>query len=126
MTDRLSRFTPSAPGLDRDAILFAAGRRSARGSWLWKALAGLFATTQVVTLLALWPRPQPAGTFVGPPPAVAPAAPAEPPPPPGSPPADVWTAGSRPDVVQSPPTLSTVEYVDPGPPLTVRSGIRFD
>src|SRR5688500_20369614 len=105
MTDRLSRFTPSAPGLDRDALLYAAGHRSARGSWLWKALAGLFATTQVITLLMLWPRPQPAGTFVGPPPAVAPAAE---PAPPASPPADVWTAGSRPDVVQSPPALSTV------------------
>ena len=124
MTDRLSRFTPHAPGLDRDALLFAAGQRTARGSWLWKALAGLLATTQVVTLLALWPRPQPAGTFGGPPPAVAPAP--EPSLPPVSPPGDVWTAGSRPDVLQSSPALSTVQYVEPDPPLTVRSGLRFD
>ena len=126
MTDRLSRFTPNAPGLDRDAILFAAGRRSARGSWLWKALASLFATTQVVTLLVLWPQPQPAGTFVGPPPAVAPVAPPAPPAPAESSGPDVWTAGSRPDVLQSPPALSTVQYVEPDPPLTVRSGLRFD
>src|SRR5262245_13822395 len=103
MTDRLSRFTPTAPGLDRDAILFAAGRRSARGSWLWKALAGLLAATQVLTLLALWPRPQPAGTSVSPPAMVAPAAEPAPPPPPTSSPGDVLTAGSRPDVLQDSP-----------------------
>ena len=126
MTERLSRFTPNPLGLDRDGILFAAGRRAARRSWVWKALAGLFATTQVITLLALWPRPQPAGTFVGPPPAVAPVAPAEPPPPPlASPPADVWTARSWPDVLQERPALSSVEYVE-SEPLTVRSGLRFD
>ena len=53
VTDRLSRFTPHAPGLDRDAILFAAGRRSARGSWVWKAAAGLLALSQAVTLVGL-------------------------------------------------------------------------
>ena len=122
MTDRLSRFTPSASGLDRDAILYAAGRRSARGSWLWKALAGLFAPSQVVTILMLWPRPQPAGTF-DPPAAVAPAIEA---PAPASPPTDVWTAGSRVNVFEERPALSTVQFVEPDPPLTVRSGLRID
>lgn len=125
VTDRLARFTPNPAGLDRDALLFAAGRRSARGSWLWKTLAGVFATTQIVTLLALWPRPQPAGTFVGPP-VVAPAAESEPPPPPASSPVDMWTAGSRPDVLEEGPALSTVQFVESQPPLTVRSGFRFD
>ena len=56
VTDSLARFTPSAPGLDRDAILFAAGRRAARGSWVWKALAVTLAVSQLVTLVALWPK----------------------------------------------------------------------
>ena len=123
MSESLRRFTPNAPGLERDAILYAAGRRSARGSWLWKALAGLFAVTQVITLLALWPRPQPVETFVGPPSTVAPV---DPVPTPVSPPADVWTAGSRSEELPERPALSTIEFVPSDPPLTVRSGFRFD
>lgn len=124
MTDRLSRFTPNASGLDRDAILYAAGRRSARGAWAWKALAGLLAASQMVTLVVLWPRPNPVAAVVPPPPAVAPAP--EAPAPPPSPPGDVWTAGSWPDELRERPAQSTVEYVQPDPPLSVRSGLRFD
>src|SRR6184192_1017980 len=102
VTDSLPRFTPSAPGLDRDAILFAAGRRAARGSWVWKALAVTLAVSQLVTLVVLWPKEPTPTVPTAPPPAVAPAV--EPVVPPASPvPADVWTAGSRLDVLQSPP-----------------------
>jgi hypothetical protein len=56
--ERLSRFTPAAAGLDRDALLFNAGRASARPARRWQALAGVLAAAQLVTLaLLLWPRP---------------------------------------------------------------------
>jgi hypothetical protein len=53
--ERLSRFTPDAGGLDRDALLFAAGRASARPNRRWMGLSAVLATTQVLALVALWP-----------------------------------------------------------------------
>jgi hypothetical protein len=56
--ERLSRFTPDASGIDRDALLFAAGRASAHPSRRWNAVCAALVTTQLLTLgLALWPRP---------------------------------------------------------------------
>ena len=124
MTDRLSRFTPNAPGLDRDAILFAAGKRAGRGSWAWKVVAGLLAVSQAVTLVALWPREVPAVTPVTPPPVVVPPADRALPAP--SPSGDVWTVRSSPDVIQAPPSAPAGEFVSSGPPLTIGSGLRFD
>ena len=43
--ERLSRFKPDAGGLDRDALLFATGRASARPNRGWVALAALLAAT---------------------------------------------------------------------------------
>ena len=57
--ERLSRFTPYAGGLDRDALLFAAGRGSARPNRGWITLAVLLTNTQVLSLVLLWPRPTP-------------------------------------------------------------------
>jgi len=57
--ERLSRFTPNAGGLDRDALLFAAGRSSARPNRGWMTLASLLAGTQVLSLVLLWPHPTP-------------------------------------------------------------------
>ena len=57
--ERLSRFTPDAGGLDRDALLFAAGRGSARPNRGWMTLATLLASTQALSLVLLWPRPTP-------------------------------------------------------------------
>jgi len=54
--ERLSRFTPDASGLTRDALLFAAGRASVRPSRHWQALAGVLAASQLLTLVCLWPR----------------------------------------------------------------------
>src|SRR5262249_58967092 len=59
VTDRLARFTPAAAGLDRDALLFEAGRRSARSSRLWPLAAGLLAVSQVATLVVLLPHEPP-------------------------------------------------------------------
>ena len=56
----LARFTPAAPGLDRDELLFRAGRASARSGRLWKGAAALLLVTNAATL-AVWlstpPRP---------------------------------------------------------------------
>jgi hypothetical protein len=121
MTERLSRLTPSAAGLDRDALLFAAGQRSAR-SRLWPAIAGVLAIAQVATLVALWPRDS-----VGPLNVVAPAVYSQPfELPLASPPSDIWSAGSRPDVLQSTNPPSSSEFVSSGPPLTVGSSRLFD
>jgi hypothetical protein len=57
--ERLSRFTPDAGGLDRDALLFAAGRGSVRPNRGWITLATLLASTQVLSLVLLWPHPTP-------------------------------------------------------------------
>jgi hypothetical protein len=55
--DRLSRFTPDAAGLDRDRLLFEAGRASARPHRRWRALCAGLAASQLMTLTALcWPR----------------------------------------------------------------------
>jgi hypothetical protein len=59
--ERLSRFTPDGGGLDRDALLFAAGRGSARANGGWKAIATLLAASQVLSLVLLWPQRVPPG-----------------------------------------------------------------
>jgi hypothetical protein len=62
----LSRFTPDSSALDRDALLFAAGRASVPPGRRWMALAGALAASQAVTLgLLLWSGQAP--TAVGPP-----------------------------------------------------------
>ena len=118
MTERLSRLTPSAARLDRDALLFAAGQRSARSSRIWPAIVALLAIAQVVTLVVLWPRDSIA------PDAIAPSVPNTSPNyewPTAFPPADIWTVGSRSEDLRltNPPTRS--EFVSSGPPLTAGS-----
>jgi hypothetical protein len=58
IAERLSKLTPDASGLDRDALLFAAGKASVRPSRRWQALCGVFAVSQAVTFaLLFWPAP---------------------------------------------------------------------
>ena len=57
--ERLNRFTPDAGRLDRDALLFATGRESARPNRGWKTLASLLAGTQALSLALLWPHSSP-------------------------------------------------------------------
>ena len=124
MSERLSRFTPNPAGLDRDAILFAAGRESARAFRVWPLVAGLLVVSQIVTLIVLWPTSSapvlptssPNATQQSPDISLPPASPAS----------DVWSAGSRPDVLQSEPKSSSSEFISSGPPLTVGSSSRFD
>ena len=60
LAERLSRFTPDAAGLDRDTLLFAAGRASARPNRRWQVITGALAVCQLLTLMGLWPRTPPA------------------------------------------------------------------
>jgi hypothetical protein len=69
----LKKFTPAGP--NRDVLLYAAGRASARPPARWKWATGLLAVSQAVTLtLWLWPKadvvPLPLPAL--PPPVVAP------------------------------------------------------
>jgi hypothetical protein len=54
--ERLNRFTPDAGRLNRDELLFAAGRSSARANRGWMSLATVLAGTQALSLLLLWPH----------------------------------------------------------------------
>jgi hypothetical protein len=62
--ERLSRFTPDAGGLDRDSLLYAAGRESARPNRPWIVLATALALTQPLSLMLLWPHPAPPAAYV--------------------------------------------------------------
>jgi hypothetical protein len=54
--EQLSQFTPDGSGLDRDALLFAAGRASVRRNRGWATLACTLAASQLLTLVLFWPR----------------------------------------------------------------------
>jgi hypothetical protein len=62
--ESLSKFTPDATALDRDALLFAAGRASARPNRRWQAAAATLAACQLLTFVLLWSRPAPPGVPV--------------------------------------------------------------
>ena len=110
LISRLSRFTPSA-GLDREALLFEAGRASARPSGRWMALAGALAASQLVLLvLLLWPRPAPPSN--GPAPLPPPIVSVEPPQPPS--PSQLWNL--REQALESDGNLLSSPPVEPGPP----------
>lgn len=53
----LTGFTPDGTGLDRDGLLFAAGKASVRPNRGWRAATGLLAASQMLTLFLLWPAP---------------------------------------------------------------------
>jgi hypothetical protein len=59
LADRLKRFTPDGAALDRDALLFQAGRASVRPRRGWMLLALALVFSQAATLAVLWPRPFP-------------------------------------------------------------------
>jgi hypothetical protein len=59
MSERLSQFTPDPGNLDRDQLIFEAGRRSVPPPRGWQTLAGLLCVAQVLTLVFYWPRALP-------------------------------------------------------------------
>ena len=120
LAERLSRFTPDAGGLDRDALLFAAGRASVRPGRRWMALAGTLAASQLLTLVLLWPHTPP-----GPSGAPSPTPPVAVKPPPSPEPADprAW-AVNRPlptDPGDLPPPTGLDDLVPDDPPLRASS-----
>jgi hypothetical protein len=65
LAERLRRFSPDRAGLDRDALLFAAGRAAARPNRRWQALTALLAACQLISLSLLWPRSLPPALPMG-------------------------------------------------------------
>lgn len=57
---KLGQFTPTS-GLDRDELLFRAGRASAPSPRIWKVVAAIFAVAQIVTAVTwiAWPAQEP-------------------------------------------------------------------
>ena len=118
--ERLSRFTPDAGRLDRDALLFAAGRASARPNRGWKTLASLLAGTQALSLALLWPHSSPSVGKSTVSLASVPAPPAAPGPPATGASADsgLWSARRgllEPDASDRP--AGDMTFIDRGPPL---------
>ena len=116
----LSRFTPHAGGLDRDALLFAAGRGSARSSRGWKTLASVLAGTQMLSLVLLWPRPAPLVSGFAVPVAAVPEPPSTPEHPASEPRANagIWSARhSRLDSESTDRPSGDVTLIESEPPL---------
>jgi hypothetical protein len=111
LIERLSRLTPDGTGLDRDALLFAAGRASVRPNRRWAALAAALGASQLLTLVLLWPRPLP--------PAPVPIANTEPPAATERAPSASWKSPDRMVAAEGPrPRAVSVEHlVPPAPPL---------
>jgi hypothetical protein len=57
--ERLNRFTPDAGKLNRDELLFEAGRRSTRPNRAWQTAASVLAVTQCLSLALLLPGSRP-------------------------------------------------------------------
>jgi hypothetical protein len=122
--ERMSRFTPDAGGLDRDALLFAAGRGSVRPNRGWITAAALLANTQILSLVLLWPPSMPresglsVATAVAPislPPATGESRTAEPPANPGT-----WSTRQKLREPQSDDfAYEAITLIDTGPPLRV-------
>jgi hypothetical protein len=120
--ERLSRFTADAGSLDRDSLLVAVGRASARPNRGWIALAAALAVSQTLTLALLWRSPSPPVAQAPPPAADSPVPPSPPEPPtadlPDSP--GLWSAHQK--LLESEPedrplSAHAVRLMDSGPPL---------
>ena len=57
--EKLMQLQPQPPELDRDMMMVEMGRRSARGSSIWKWCASLLAITQIISLsYIIWFLPE--------------------------------------------------------------------
>jgi hypothetical protein len=120
--ERLSRFTPDAGGLDRDALLYAAGRASARPNRAWIAMTAALALAQPLCLVLLWPYLVSPTAHVSVDMVSLPAPPAriESPSPDSSENAGLWSARynlSEADAEHSPVPAQAVTFVESAPPL---------
>jgi hypothetical protein len=121
--ERLSRFTPDRGALDRDALLFAAGRATARSNRGWIALAAVLAVSQGATLLfLLWPaHAAPVAPEQG---SMQATVPAQPQAAPETETSTLWALERRLlDSDSLPPVLAAVDRLAPdGPPLRAFPG----
>jgi hypothetical protein len=119
LAERLSAFTPDASALNRDALLFAAGRASARPSRRWQILAAVLAASQVITLVCLWPPTPPSAALVAPNPRTETPSNDDPldlPPPPNSEEGTIPAGLLSGEIDRSHP-LTAKEMIPPEPPL---------
>jgi hypothetical protein len=122
LTDALARFTPAAR-LDRDEMLFQAGRASARAGRLWKGVAALLLATNVATL-TMWFSTRPRQVVViETQPAPIPAEPVEPQPTEAESQAPSWTVTARRSGELPPRSEGTDARLIESKPLTIRSGL---
>jgi hypothetical protein len=120
--ERLSRFTPDAGGLDRDALLYAAGRASARPNRAWVVLTAALALTQLLSVVLLWPRLAPSTTHIAVNVASLPAPPAAlaSPAPDSLESTGLWSTRhnlSEAEAEHSPVPAQAVTFIESGPPL---------
>jgi hypothetical protein len=118
--ERLSRFTPDAGNLQRDALLFTVGRASARPNRGWITLAAVLAGTQALSVVVLlWPHATPPGAGTPGPVAAAPKPAPAGRPAPRLPSADrgLWSAGHSLRASEPKDQPDTGTFVDSGPPL---------
>lgn len=110
LTRTLSRFTPEG-GVDRDTLMYQAGRASVPSPVRWKALAAMLALGQALTLLALLARPDAPEAEASPDPTIVPS-PAMP--------AGGWMARhGLPEAYELPPLGRETNLVADNPPLRV-------
>jgi hypothetical protein len=125
----LSRFSPDTSGLDRDALVFAAGRASARPNRRYAALATCLAVSQAITLGALGYQLAGHKPGVVPRDAAVPAAPTQPSTPAESSPADESLAsGPRAGAmsIDLSRTKGSADLVPDAPPLYAWSAVTAD
>jgi len=118
---RLARFTPDESLIDPAALLFRAGRASARTSWGWKlAVAGLLLANAVTVAILFARRDPPRPPEATPAPAMTPAPALPPAPMPESPPSpepnSIAALAHSFDPDRLPPSAG---FVDPDRPATM-------
>jgi hypothetical protein len=123
---KLGRFTPQPPRIDRDELLFRAGRSSARVGRGWKAAVAALAVSQAVTIaLLVWPDGDPP-TAARPPVAPSPL-PGQEPTAPEYVPLPLHSYGALTRSVEAgelPPVISSGVAFPDRPPLSVASAYR--
>ena len=118
----LARFTPTTR-LDRDEMMFRAGRTSARAGRLWKGAAALLLTTNAATLAVWLSTPPRQVVVIETRPTSIPADPVEPPPTGVEPQSASWTVTARRTGELPPRSAGTDAQLIGSKPLTIRSGL---
>lgn len=122
LTDVLARFTPLAR-LDRDEMLFRAGRASARSGRLWRGAAALLLATNAVTLAVWLSTPPRQVVVIETQPTPIPNVTTDPYPPEVEPLTPSWVVTARRTGELPPRSTDTDAHLTESKPLTVRSSL---